>query len=295
MKEKKIMFVGDVHGDWTSLNYFIQEHDPDILFIAGDVAYFWKHDFHDSEGKIKPGRTKIYWVAGNHENHSILKSSGKFPYGKIHKLETNIYFCAFGSTLKLPDGRTILFVGGADSIDKQYRIIGKDWWRNETIQNDEFDALPDPKKVKIDIVLSHTNPTSFELHLSGYRTEKYYDPSCKALQQILERYEPSLWFFGHYHHFQRGKMYGCEWFALNCIGEGGRDGIEGYRILDNLDMNEDYIIQENIDRELRQRAYFDENERRKDPNYVNLSEWPDELGTRSQAAKLFKTKKELDF
>ena len=284
----KVMFVGDVHGDWTALNAFIAHHQPDILIQAGDFGYYWDHNQYKSQGKIKPGKTKIYWVAGNHENHDILKKSGKFPYGSITEIEENIFFCAFGSTLTLPDRRKVLFCGGADSIDKQYRIIGKSWWRNETIQNDEFDYLAGhvDELGSIDIVVSHTCPTFFDLKINGWLEEKYKDPSCEALNQIFKIFKPSLWFFGHFHMMDRGKYEQCEWFVLDCIDV---KGYECYRDLDNLDFNEDEKIQEYAVYERRRAEYNKENERRKDPNYIELSEWPEDLNNPPPL------KKDLDF
>ena len=83
-----IYIVGDVHGDWAVLNNFINRKSPEAVILAGDVAYFWKHDPQYNKGKIKHNGTKIYWVPGNHENMDIVKSS-KYPPGEIYEVEKN--------------------------------------------------------------------------------------------------------------------------------------------------------------------------------------------------------------
>ena len=271
VNKKGIYIVGDVHGDWARINSFINKKNPEAVIIAGDVAYFWKHEPLTNKGKIKTNGTKVYWVPGNHENMDIVKSA-KYPPGGIYEVDENVFMCAFGSTLTI-DGKTFLFCGGADSIDKVWRIEGKSWWRNETIQNNEFYALPDPADVEIDIVISHTKPNYF--HLTGiddFRIHKYNDPSCKALDQVFQMYHPKMWFFGHFHLADKNVYQGCEWFALNCLGE-----TYGWRKLDNLFLNEENEIKFVEIQERRREALRAENDRRKDPAYVPLSEWPDNL------------------
>ena len=266
-----IYIVGDVHGDWAVLNNFINKKSPEAVIIAGDVAYFWKHDPQYNKGKIKHNGTKIYWVPGNHENMDIIKSS-KYPPGEIYEVEKNIFMCAFGSVLNI-GGYNILMCGGADSIDKKWRIIGKDWWANETIQNYEFAALPDPERVKIDIVISHTKPSSFQMKgIDDYRIDKYNDSSCTALEEVRKMFNPKLWFFGHFHQADKGKIDECEWFALNCLGD-----TYGWRKLNELYLNEDTEIEYNNVLEKLRTATKEENERRKDPGYVHLSQWSNNL------------------
>ena len=271
MKKQGIYIVGDVHGDWARINSFINKKNPEAVIIAGDVAYFWKHEPLTNKGKIKTNGTKVYWIPGNHENMDIVKSA-KYPPGGIYEVDENVFMCAFGSTLTI-DGKTFLFCGGADTIDKDWRIEGKSWWRNETIQNNEFYALPDPDDVKIDIVVSHTKPNLFHLKgIDDYKIAKYNDPSCKALDQVFQMYHPKMWFFGHFHLADKNVYQGCEWFALNCLGE-----TYGWRKLDNLFLNEENEIKFVEIQERKREAFRVENERRKDPSYVPLSEWPDDL------------------
>ena len=51
--------------------------------------------------------------------------------------------------MALPDGRTVLFMGGALSVDKAWRTPGYDWFPEESITTGDLDRLPD---VHVDIV-----------------------------------------------------------------------------------------------------------------------------------------------
>lgn len=234
----KILILGDTHAEFGKLNQLISKKQPDILIICGDFGYWpMLQEVHVKSGwgisdvsyvrgesnclkGIKPGKTKIYWVDGNHEQHSELN---KYQDGKIHELEKNIFFCSRGSSLTLPDGRNILFIGGANSIDKNMRTEGLDWFREETISNKDYDFAMSHDK-KIDIIVSHTCPEYFAPALMQGNMSKIYDPSCKALDGLFNTYKPDQWFFGHWHFYKEGYYNGCYWTCLNYLGHqfGGR-------------------------------------------------------------------------
>ena len=121
-----------------------------------------------------------------------------------------------GHTLVLPspDNRVVLFMGGANSIDKQYRKIGVDWFPEEIISQKDIMNLPD---CKVDIVISHTCPEEFSM--STLYDDN--DPSRKALSYVLDKYHPSLWYFGHFHQNKTGYTNSCRWTCLNELGKTG--------------------------------------------------------------------------
>jgi len=228
----KIYAVGDIHGCWSILNDFINKKKPDIILQCGDFGW-WPH-FHktmnyydksryreDEWAKLKPfdnfgiknKDTKIYWCPGNHENWNDLD---KYGYD-IFETQPNVFYMPFGSHITLPDGRVVLFCGGAASTDRVWRTPDYTWWFNEVISQKDMDNLPD---IKVDIVISHTCPESWKLVFG-----KYYDldndSSSKALDIVLERYRPKEWYHGHFHVREKDSFRGCKWNALTeCYGTG---------------------------------------------------------------------------
>jgi len=98
-------------------------------------------------------------------------------------------------------------MGGAHSFDWRYREAGRDWFPElELVTESDLDNLPDKK---IDIVISHTAPEEFFV---GFSPKD--DPSRKSLSYVLKKYEPKLWFFGHFHVYENGFDLGCKWTAL---------------------------------------------------------------------------------
>lgn len=130
----------------------------------------------------------------------------------------NTTYCPRGSTLTLLDGRKILFMGGASSIDKHWRTPGYDWFWQEDISYKDMEALPDEE---IDIVISHTCPSSFLSTILPKDARKFNDPAYEYLEFILDKYKPKLWLFGHWHCKKEGFNKGCKWVALN---ESSKDG-----------------------------------------------------------------------
>jgi len=223
-----VYVVGDLHGDWGALNKFLTKKEPELVLVCGDFGYWPKQSgtnilgkiYYDRDGRqrqriwhqcgIKNKNTKIHWCDGNHEDHWALESR---PSDEIC---SGVFYQPRGSTLTLPDGQVVLFMGGAESVDKGTRTLGLDWFPEETIAYRNFQDLPD---IRIDIVVSHTCPKEFIPYM-GY-SSKYNDPSCEALSRILEIYRPRRWFFGHWHQYKKDFVNDCAFMALNMIGETG--------------------------------------------------------------------------
>ncbi len=225
MNNEKIIVVGDLHGQFGQLNRLIAETKPGIVLSVGDFGWY-PRDFNtlykDSTGRLrrwnvefKNKTTKVYWAPGNHEDWwslNDLTDNEVFP---------NIFYMKRGSTLVLPDGRTVLFMGGAYSIDKKYRTLGRDWFPEETITQADIENLPD---TNVDMVISHTAPNEF--NVVDYHEEYGHDPSRDALSYILEKYHPKRFVFGHMHKYQHGFYNGCIWTCLSYAGHSDRWWVE---------------------------------------------------------------------
>lgn len=216
-----IYVVGDLHGDWGRLNELINKKSPKVILQCGDFGYWPKLEVSKPvlygmqkswklKG-IKHGETHVFWCDGNHEDHWYLRDNPTLiDYGNVH-------YQRRGSITMLPDGRTVLFVGGAESIDKEYRKIGIDWFPEELISLDDLDRAMSYLS-KIDIIISHTCPLEFDVTGSDF---KLNDPSRVALSRILEKYKPDLWYFGHWHKYLKGQYLNTRWTTLDYPGHGG--------------------------------------------------------------------------
>jgi hypothetical protein len=228
----KIVVMGDVHADFGALNRFLNKKKPDIVLQAGDFGW-WPHR-HGTEKisrnrrfdqySLKPNGATIYWADGNHENHDDLQERMKAAPGQ--PLEVPVPGCFYmprGSVLTLPDGRNVLFFGGAMSTDKHERTEGEDWWAGEVPTQADLNFARSQIAAhggRVDIAISHTAPFLILMQLSGIDPIRRRDPTVFLLNQILEEFHPKQWFFGHFHQFAIGATLGCKWTCLNAEGFG---------------------------------------------------------------------------
>lgn len=254
MIERTLVYIlGDVHGDIARLNSFIdkqirnhvavralaqdQEKGGDsfrtIILQTGDMAFFWPHVNHvgminNKIDFLPDKRVPIYWCGGNHEDwdqlDALFPPASAEASSNIAQVDKEIYFCRFGATLELNPDLCVLFAGGAESVDKQYRLnkmflegYPKIWWQQEGISEQDMERLQDVARA--DWVISHTAPLAFNLNpfLAGkHETGSGHlnEHSRTLLQRVLQKYHPAQWFFGHFHVYMSGTTDGCRWQGL---------------------------------------------------------------------------------
>lgn len=210
----RILVTGDIHNEFGRLNEIISKKRPDLVICCGDFGYWPNVPWGASLSNIKlQTAEKLLWCDGNHEDHWALKQR------ETDELAPGVIYMPRGSTYTLPDGRTIMFMGGAWSIDKEMRTMGVDWFPEETICPADLYDLPE---IKVDIFITHTCPDELVMDLIKFYPEKKYEPSNQALSELWKMYKPDLWIFGHWHHYKEGIMMGTKWYALSAPGMSGR-------------------------------------------------------------------------
>jgi hypothetical protein len=177
-----------------------------MIIQCGDFGYWPKFPIYYNKNSVKNRDFPIYWIDGNHEDHESIGNL------KTNEISPNVFYMKRGSTMRLSDGRNILFMGGGLSIDRKQRTPGKDWFPEESITQKDILNLPDEK---VDIVISHTCPTDFDA--PDWHEDFDHDSSRDALNYILNRYKPKTWYFAHMHTFKQGYTNGCSWTCLSNI------------------------------------------------------------------------------
>lgn len=217
----QIMVMGDVHGEFGKLNSLVNKKKPEIILQCGDFGYWPRYVSKRDKKRRVPlvpriHDAKLYFCDGNHEDFLALRERAD------DELYPNVFYMPRGSTLILPDGRVVLFMGGADSHDKAWRLAhehsggDKIWFPEERITEEDLRALPNRK---VDIILSHAVPNEFVVSGDG-QDGVASGPSRTALSVVLHKYKDSkpLWFFGHYHSRIVGTYEGVKYFGLNMAG-----------------------------------------------------------------------------
>lgn len=210
---QKILVVGDIHNEFGRLNELISKKKPDLVLQCGDFGYWPNKPWAAPLSNIRCQGSKILWACGNHEDHWAIRDR------ETDELAPDVFYMPRGSTYQLEDGRTILFMGGADSIDKHRRRLGDTWFPEEVIRPIDIENLPD---IKVDIIISHTCPGELLHIMLPLYPGKLPEPSNMALSELWKIYNPELWFFAHWHHYHEGNVMGTQWYALDYPGHGTR-------------------------------------------------------------------------
>lgn len=196
----KAIILGDVHGEWDHANATVQDAlkthpDATHVFQVGDLGDGWPNGDGTFDRWVPDFDLPIIWIDGNHENFDLLD-----------KMETNprLIWKPRGSQYQLQhknlcEPKQVLFFGGATSPDEMQRIIGVDWWPQESIKTDEvISVLVGPP---IWALFCHDRPNAFPIP----KEWTVYADRCGlsdriGLEYIVARRKPNYVFHGHWHH-----------------------------------------------------------------------------------------------
>ena len=190
-----LMIIGDVHGKLNSYYKIILQEKPEHSIQLGDFGFKKHHDWF--LGTMDISRHKI--VFGNHDYYPYLDK----PYS-----------LGDYSTIVLPDGRKLMTIRGAWSIDQNQRIQGVDWFREEEMSIVEWNGCINVyEQFKPDIVVSHDAPFSINKSFYGI-----YEPNrtSMGLDTCFEIHQPAKWIFGHHHKPKTERVNKCK---FTCLGE----------------------------------------------------------------------------
>lgn len=217
-----IYLTGDTHGNFERIKDFcdkMQTTKEDIMIVLGDAGInYYTHlkkpfsNKHDIVLKkyISKLPITVFCIHGNHEirpsnlpqYHLIDWHGGKVW---IEDEYPNILFAKDGEIYDF-NGKQCIAIGGAYSIDKEYRLkMGYGWWSDEQPSKEirEYvESQLDKSKWKVDYVFSHTVPLKYEpieVFLSGVDQSKVDKSTEEWLDKIEAKLDYQGWYAGHYH------------------------------------------------------------------------------------------------
>jgi Icc-related predicted phosphoesterase len=177
-----VRLIGDVHGKFGAYSTIIKQY-PDTIQI-GDmgIGFFnWPH----GEAQSNPPYDKMVasnarFIRGNHDNPNVCKKHSQW----------------------IADGTIegdVMFVGGAWSIDWEYRTEGYSYWKDEELSHSEFyDVMDKYETNRPRIMVTHDCPEQLLPYLVSHHSV-FTTRTGQAFANMFERYQPKLWVFGHHH------------------------------------------------------------------------------------------------
>lgn len=207
--------TGDKHGNYNDVLDFCCQNDTtqnDVLVILGDAGINFCQDARDKKLKelLATLPITLFCIHGNHDMRPQNIASYKevsWNAGVVFMEEEypNILFAKDGEVYNF-DGKSVLVIGGAYSVDKKYRLFKNLPWFEDEQPSEEVKAkvLEKLKQVdwSVDIILTHTMPYNCEsqLFLSANIDQTTVDKSTEHwLDYIMSNTRFSLWYGGHFH------------------------------------------------------------------------------------------------
>lgn len=211
-----IFITGDTHGDFWRIKNFCNKmktsKKEDIMIILGDVGLNFYLNKTDHKHKIEVSQIPItfFMIHGNHEERpqNVPGYEEKQWHGGtvyVHPEFPNQIFAKDGEIYDF-DGKKVIVIGGAYSVDKNYRLaMHWPWFESEQPDEDTkkyVESKLDKVNWKVDAVFSHTCPINYEprhMFLKNIDQSKVDKSTEKWLQEIEEKLDFKKWYFGHFH------------------------------------------------------------------------------------------------
>lgn len=209
-----VYLTGDTHRDFDRIFSFCEEYcttEDDILVILGDAGINYFCDYRDRELKSELVKLPItlLCIHGNHEERPFELGYDEMEWhgGLVYyeELFPNLLFAKDGEVYDF-DGKKVIAIGGAYSVDKWYRLShGMAWFETEQPSGEIKEYVESQLKKhnwQIDYVFSHAVPIEYEpvwAFIPGLDQSTVDKTTEEWLQKIAENLEFEGWYAGHYH------------------------------------------------------------------------------------------------
>lgn len=208
---KRVAVVGDLHGNGNYTNKVIRYafgdddgSDADVIVQVGDFGA-WGEGFINHVQNMMMNRFPdkyLLFVDGNHEHHPWLNAQPVDPDG-VRRLTKQVWHLPRGFRWKWGNNICVA-VGGALSVDANWRDAGHDWFPEERLTPQEYMKVVQGGHA--DVVFAHDAPGGYTIPnlppkgtfpANSIADAEHY--RNVVMQGIGEALTPERWWHGHYH------------------------------------------------------------------------------------------------
>lgn len=212
----QLILLGDIHGEWRKLLAKLKTINNATIIQLGDFGMGQFSSTVETEwlGKIndvcRENNIELKVFRGNHDLPGAFEKS-RYVYPNVELLADYSYLNI--------NGKSILCVGGAISVDRSDSIEDINWWKEEEI-------VFRPELIKpVDILLTHSGPpwigpynkNGIVGHYCKFDTELWEElqEERRVVDEIIKLAQPKEFYCGHFHRSETNLTKGFKARILN--------------------------------------------------------------------------------
>ncbi|SRR6056297_750233 len=200
----KMLLIGDIHGKWEEYSWKLEHYGLGESVQLGDFGWgFGGQDTEFMQRRVQALHATMdmgnhRYIRGNHDNPAACQEDPHWI-----------------PDVTMDTQRGIFYLGGAWSIDKDWRTPGIDWWPDEELSYDKlYTAIDVYEHAKPEIVLSHECPEDIIPYMFPWYRKEFPSRTREALGSMWSIHKPRLWVFGHWHTSHTAFFDGCQFTCL---------------------------------------------------------------------------------
>ncbi len=175
----------------------------DYVIVCGDFGGIWDESQEEKywiKWLFEKNFTTLF-LDGNHDNHKKLSEDYPivdFCGAKAHKINEKLYHLMRGQVYDI-DGMKFFVFGGAESHDKELRVEGKNWWREELPSEFEIEAARENLQKNdwsVDYIITHCASGQIQGNIG---VDYPRNVLTTFFDELEKRVDYKKWYFGHYH------------------------------------------------------------------------------------------------
>lgn len=210
----RIAVAGDWHGNagWAEqVIDYAAENDATFIVHVGDFGY-WVNSKNTRSflgrvnARLSATNLALGFLDGNHEDHSRL-AEWNVVGGELVQVPDYPHIGYFPRGYRWEAcGKTFMAVGGAHSIDRQWRTPNVDWWPEEYINAEQEEYAS--REGNVDVIFSHDCPDGVDIpgieppglsRVWPVGDQFTSHEHRKVLGRIVDATKPKVLIHGHYH------------------------------------------------------------------------------------------------
>lgn len=226
----RVALLGDIHGDVRYLDWALQHavnSGAEAMIQLGDFGFIFSDEFLSDLADVTDRYgIPMFVVRGNHDDPWWFRTHQRL--GDVHLIPDG-FVATIGT-------KTVAFLGGAVSIDRDWREENVSWWKDERVNPHIVNAWA-MEDVKADVLICHEaplRPKGLGSIMIPPDVERDCDEDRNFIRTAAEILEPEFIFHGHYHLRTSTTLF---------ISDGKKSSVEGMNCNGNP-INEAMIIRE---------------------------------------------------